>query len=137
MQGLARIASHNADWPLLSALTLTTTSGLVAIAVAPNRTWRRVYAAWSISLAGVSFLTLNVLITLTVWQKAELFAIVVGMVLLMIGYVGRFLERSREESDHVTLALLFGSVLPAGALLLAVLYYRFAVGEVSLPDELG
>jgi hypothetical protein len=137
LQALSRLVTQQADWALLSAMGLTTLAGIVAVALAPSATWRRVYATCTIVLAGLAFILLNVLITLTVWQKAELFAVVVGVVLLVASYIGRFLEREREETDHITLGLWFGSVLPVIALFCAAMYYRFEVGEVSLPDELG
>jgi hypothetical protein len=137
LQALSRLVTGQADSMLLAALGLSTAAGLVAVALAPNRTWRRIYAIWSIALAGVSFLVLNVLIDLTAWQKAEVFAIVVGLILLVASYIGRFIEKDGTETDHVTLGLWFGSVLPAAALLIATLYYRFQVGETSLLDEMG
>jgi len=122
---------------MLITLTIVTVAGLAAAAMSPTKTWRRIYVAWSIALACVAFLMLNVLIDLTVWQKIEIFCVVLGAALLVGGYIGRFLEGEREESDGVTLALLMGSVLAPAALLIATLYHRFAEGKPSAPDELG
>jgi hypothetical protein len=71
------------------------------------------------------------------WQKAELFAIVIGGLMVLTSYVGRFVEKQREQNDLVTLGLWLGSFLMVFALLTATLYYRFQTGVISLPDELG
>jgi hypothetical protein len=137
LQGMARLATQQARWELLASLTVTTLAGLVAALLAPTKDWRRVYVVWSIGLAGVAFLTLNVLIDLTVWQKAEIFCVVLGVALLVAGYIGRFLERERDDNDAVTLALFLGSILAPAALLIGTLYYRFVRHDISLPDEFG
>lgn len=137
LQALSRLATGQARWELLSAMGLTTLAGLFAVALAPSATWRRIYATCTIALAGVAFAMLNVLITLTIWEKAELFAVVVGVALLVASYIGRFMEQERAETDHITLGLWFGSVLPTVALFCAAMYYRFEIGKVSLHDELG
>ncbi|WP_254508745.1 hypothetical protein [Anatilimnocola floriformis] len=137
LQALSRLVTQQAGWQLLSAMALTTLAGLVAVALAPSAAWRRIYATCTIVLAGLAFILLNVLITLTAWEKAELFAVVVGLVLLVASYIGRFVEREKEETDHITLGLWFGSVLPVIALFSAAMYYRFEVHRVSLHDEMG
>jgi hypothetical protein len=77
-----------------------------------------------------------------VWQKIEIFCTAAGIVLLVVGYIGRFLEGATEEntsdeSDGVTLALFLGSLLAPIALLIGTLYYRFYERHSSLPDEAG
>jgi hypothetical protein len=137
LQGLSRLATHRETLEMLGALALTTLAGLIAAVLSPTKNWRRVYVAWSIGLAGVAFLTLNVLIDLTLWQKAEIFCVVVGSVLLVAGYIGRFLEGDRHDSDAVTLSLFLGSIMAPAALLIGTLYYRFAGPEISFLDEAG
>jgi hypothetical protein len=137
LQGLSRLTNEQANWGMLRAMGLTTLAGLVAIALAPSATWRRVYSVFTLCLAGLSFATLNVLSELHTWQKVEIFSVVVGLVILIASYVGRFMEPDDRETDHITIGLWFGSLMPAGALLIATLYHRFALGHVSLPDELG
>jgi hypothetical protein len=137
LQGLSRLATQQSTPAMLITLAIVTVAGLAAAALSPTKSWRRVYVAWSIALACVAFLMLNVLINLTVWQKIEIFCVVLGAALLVGGYIGRFLEGEREESDGVTLALLAGSLLAPAALLIATLYHRFAEGKPSAPDELG
>lgn len=137
MQALSRLVTQDVNRELLCAVGLTTLAGLFAIALAPSATWRRIYATCTIALAGVAFIMLNVLSTLTIWQKAELFAVVVGLALLVASYIGRFMEQERAETDHITLGLWFGSVLPIAALFIATMYYRFEANQISLPNELG
>lgn len=145
LQALARLVTQRSELELLAALGLTTLAGCVGFALAPSATWRRIYATCTIALAGVSFAILNLHMRLTIWQKAELFTIVAGLVMLVASYIGRFLEGERgttepteyDETDHVTLGLWFGSMLPAGALFSAAMYHRFGEGRVFLPDELG
>lgn len=137
LQGLSRLATQRVEWPMLSAIAVVAVASLVAAVLSPTSTWRRVYVSWSIALACVAFLMVNVLINLTVWQKAEIFCIVLGVVLLVAGYIGRFLEGDRQEGDGVTLALFMGSLLAPAALLIATLYYRFGQGDPSRIDEAG
>lgn len=137
LQGLARVATQRADWQLLLALAVTTVAGLTAGLLSPTKEWRRIYVVWSIGLASVALLTLNGLIDLSAWQKGEIFCVVIGIALLAAGYIGRFLESHRAESDGVTLALFVGSLLAPSALLIGTLYYRFVEHRESLPDEVG
>jgi hypothetical protein len=137
LQSLSKLASQSDLKVMLIAVGVVIVASLIAAVLSPTKTWRRVYVAWSISLACVAFLMINVLIDLTVWQKVEIFCVALGVVLLVAGYIGRFLEGDREEGDAVTLALLAGSILAPAALSIATLYYRFGEGSPSMIDELG
>ncbi len=137
LQGLTKLATKSDLQMMLLAVVVVAVASLIAAILSPTATWRRVYVSWSIALACVAFLLINVLIDLTVWQKAEIFCVVLGIVLLVAGYIGRFLEGDREEGDGVTLALFLGSLLAPAALSIATLYYRFGAGEPSTIDELG
>jgi len=134
---LTRLSTSQVQWTLFTALAVTALTGIGAAVISPTPIWRRIYLTWSIGLACIAFLTLNVLIDLTVLQKIEIFCTVAGIVLLAAGYIGRFLEgdRDRDESDGVTLALFLGSVLAPIALLIGTLYYRFYEHKISYPDE--
>src|SRR5439155_3035742 len=92
LQGLTRLSTKQVEWPLFTALSITTFAGIAAATMSPTPIWRRIYVTWSIGLACIAFLTLNVLIDLTVLQKIEIFCTAVGVVLLVAGYIGRFLE---------------------------------------------
>jgi len=136
LQGLSRLAASTVEIPMLTAVGLVALASLIAAVLSPTKTWRRVYVSWAIALACVGFLMINVLIDLTVWQKTEIFCVVLGVVLLVAGYIGRFLEGDREEGDAVTLALFLGSLLAPAALVIAALYYRFGERNPSTIDEL-
>ena len=137
LQGLTKMASKSELKMMLLAVGVVTVASLIAAVLSPTKTWRRVYVSWSVALACLAFLMINVLIDLTVWQKAEIFCVVLGVVLLVAGYIGRFLEGDRDEGDAVTLALFLGSMLAPAALLIATLYHRFGEGQPSMIDELG
>jgi hypothetical protein len=90
----------------------------------------------AIALAGLTFLTLNVLSHLTAWEKLEIFCVVVGTLLTAVSYVGRFRETERR-SEMVSVGLFLGSLLVTLPLLTAVIYYRFPGGSFSPINELA
>jgi hypothetical protein len=137
LQGFMRLAAQATDWRSFWALAWTVTASAIAVALAPAGSWRRLYTTASIGLAGVAFLTLNVLIDLTLWQKLEIFCVVVGVFMIAISYVGRFREVSEEPNEMVTGGLWLGSLLATLPLLVAVIYHRFPGGDISLLDELA
>jgi hypothetical protein len=137
LQGLARLSTENAQWPHVTALAITTAAGVIAAILSPSPTWRRIYVAWSIALGCIAFVTFNLVLNLTTWQKVEIFCTASGIVLLIAGYIGRFREENEAEADGVTLALFLGSVLAPSMLLIGTLYYRFYERTISYPDEAG
>ena len=140
MQGLMRLPGldrSNADWLHVWSLLLTTGAGAIGFVLVPRGDWRRAYAAMTIALAGVAFLTLNLLSLLTPWQKLEIFATVVGVLLIALSYIGRFRESAAQHDDLVTFGLWLGSILATAPLLIAVIYHRTAGSGISLIDELA
>ncbi len=137
LQGLAQLVTHNASWLTLSSLLLTTVASFAAIPVVPAGSWRRLYWTTSFSMTGLSLLTIHVLSLLSGWQKFEIFCVIAGIVLIVAGYVNRFREQSDEYSDSLTLGLWVGSGLVTLPLLVALCYWRFNVGTVHWPEELG
>jgi len=125
LQGLNRIAAGSYQWRDLWALSITTLAALSAVTLSPDGLWRRLYVTASIALSGVTFLTFNVLIALTMWQKLEIFCVAVGSLLILAGYVGRFRESGGTTSDLVSVGLWLGSLLATAPLVTAVVYYRF------------
>jgi hypothetical protein len=89
----------------------------------------------AVAQALLTLLAVQALSTLTGWQKAELFSVAAGTVLLVLGHLGWHRENEREN-DLVSFGLGLGSLLVGGALTIAVLYHRSAP-EFSWPDELG
>lgn len=125
LQGLNRIAAGSYEWRDLWALVTTTLASLAAVSLSPGGLWRRLYATSTVALAGVTFLTLNVLIHLSLWQKLEIFCVAVGVLLVGASYVGRFREATGKASDLVTAGLWLGGLLATLPLVIAVVYYRF------------
>src|SRR5262249_59577293 len=60
----------------------------------------------------------RVLSTLTPWQKLELLAVGVGVLLLVVGHIGWYREQERQ-SDLVSVSLLLGSLLAGIPLMMA------------------
>ena len=141
-QGLAFLARESADWQTLSALMLTTAASYAAIAIVPSGNWRRLYWTSSFALTGLCFLTLHFLSLLSRGQKLEIFCVVIGTVLVIVGYIGRFRETpsesTREDSgDSLALGLWIGSLLVTAPLTIALCYWRFKRGEIHWPEELA
>jgi hypothetical protein len=141
MQGLAGLAADRGNWIDLASIFATAVAAAVAIAIIPSPSWRRVYATAATALAAVGFLRLNLLIDLSGWQKLEVFCTVIGLIVLAAAHVALFREETEAitsaRDENVSLGLMFGSVLAAVPLLVAVLWHRWAGHDPSLWDELA
>lgn len=135
---LSRFAAHRGEvhWSLVWLLGGLAVLSLLAAWLVRHPAWRRWYVVMTIAEAGLMFLAIHVLSHLTVWQKLEIFSIVIGAALLTIGHVGMHREQHEQHDDLVSFSLSFGSVLLAVPLGFAVLYHRFAM-HFSTLDELG
>ena len=131
LQGLNRIAAGTYERRDLWVLVATTLAGFAAVSLSPNGLWRRLYVVLTIALAGVTFLTLNLLLHLSPWQKLEIFCVAVGVLLVGTSYVGRFREATGKASDLVTAGLWLGGLLATVPLVIAVVYHRF-IGPADL-----
>ena len=145
-QTLAYLARQTAGWGTLSALLLTTVASYVAIAIVPAGNWRRLYWTSSFALTGLCLLTLNFLSVLNGWQKLEVFCVVMGTVLIVAGYIGRFREAAAgtaggpsgaDSGDSLGLGLWIGSLLVTGPLTIGLCYWRFGEGMIHWPEELA
>lgn len=134
LQGLARLASQRGGWSELLPLFLTTLAGGLAICLAARRAERWLHTASTVALAGLCFLMLNFLVPLHPWEKVEIFCAAVGVLMLVAGYIGRF--REETPSDAVSVGLWLGSILAAGSLFIAVIFYRSTTGP-STGNEFG
>jgi hypothetical protein len=141
---LSRIASEQARWSLVPLLLTLAVLSLAAAGLVRHPAWRPWYVVMSVAEALLMFVVLEVLSELTVWQKAEIFASAVGVLLLVVGHVGWYREQvpdAARQSDTVSLALFFGSVLTGLPLAIAVLIYRgmYRGGphDFSWPNEVG
>ena len=137
LQGLTRLATHETEWRGALALAFTAIASAVATCLVPKGGWRRLYATATIALLGLIFVTLNVLVQLSGWQKLEIFCVAAGVLFIAISYVARFRESAEEENEMVTLGLWLGSLLATVPLLIAVIYYRFPHAQLSLVNEIA
>jgi hypothetical protein len=136
---MGRVTSQH-EWSLVPLLVVLSVLSLLAAWLVRHPVWRPWYIVMSIGEALLMFVVLEVLTDLNPWQKAEIFAIAVGVLLLVVGHIGWYREQAHEEvrqSDLVTVALLFGSVLTALPLAIAVLIHRGGNHHYSWPDEVG
>jgi len=136
LQGLMHWASHNADRSLVVALAMAILAAIMAAGLVPAGAWRRWYTTAAISMAGVTFLTLNVLIELSLWQKVEIFCVGVGILLVVASYIGRFRETTDSENDIVTVGLWLGAMMVTLPLLATTIYGRVPGHDLSGFEEL-
>ena len=138
-QGLARLVSQNTGWIENTILLLTTAISIAAVCLVPRGSWRRIYTTASVLLGGLAILTISIdwLVTLTLGEKMELVCVVIGVALLIAGYVGRFRETDAEPHEMVGTGLFLGSTLATLPLLIAVAHHRWWGAGISLHDELG
>ncbi len=135
LQGLMRWASHKAEFSLVVALAMAILAAVMAAGLVPAGGWRRWYATAAIGMAGVTFLTLDVLIVLSLWRKAEIFCVGVGMLLVVASYIGRFRETTDSENDVVTVGLWLGAIMVTLPLLAATIYGRVPGHEILAIEE--
>ena len=118
------------------ALALTIVAAVAATALVPRGAWRRMYVTAVIALGGLMCLSLNIHIDLSGWQKLEIFNVVVGLLLIVISYVGRFRETDGEENEMVSVGLWLGSLMATVPLVVAVMYH-WADHNPSMIDEMA
>jgi hypothetical protein len=136
--GLSRFASHSGveiDWKFagfcFSMLAISVVSFLITRHAA-GRSW---YSVTTIAQGAVTLLAVHRLIDLSPLQQVELFSVLSGLILLIVGHVGWFKEQD-EQSDMVSMSLLFGSLLASIPLAIATLVDR-SRGTFLPLNELG
>lgn len=106
------------DWAVPILMTAAALTGMVT---SGHGAWRRLYAVSSVLFGGLTILTLNVALDISVARKLEILSVAAGVIMLGAAYVGRFLDEDRRRLDDlVTLGLWLGSLLACLPLLLAV-----------------
>jgi hypothetical protein len=128
-------AGSEIRWSLTMLLASLAGVGLLAAWLVGHAAWRRVYVVLTVAETGLALLTVYVLSTLTLWEKMEVFSILAGTALVVIGHVGWYREAD-EPSDTVSFNLLLGSLLIGLPLAIAVLINRTAP-RFSFGNELG
>lgn len=121
---LSRLFGRNVDWMFVILCATLGGMALIAAALVRQTAWRRWYIVAAIGQGLLTFLAVQVLSTLTPWQKLEIFSIIVGLLLLVIGHLGWYREQNRH-SDTVTLCLLLGSLLTGIPLAIATIVDRY------------
>jgi hypothetical protein len=91
---------------------------LLATFVTRHPTGRRWYVVTTVGQAAVTLLAVHKLIDLNPWQQVELFSVLTGIALLTAGHVGWYREQD-QESDLVSMCLLFGSLMAGVPLAIA------------------
>jgi hypothetical protein len=137
---LSRLTSHETHWVLATLLSIVAILSLLAAGLVRHQVWRRWYVVMAITDTLLLFVTLHVLSHLTPWQKAEIFGMVIGVILLVLGHWGWYREQAPEvaqQSDWVSLALFLGSLLTGLPLIIVMLNCRYYYGTFWVPAELG
>jgi hypothetical protein len=137
---VSRLEGDQMHWSLVSLLAALAGLSLAAAWLVRHPVWRPWYVVMAIAEALLMFVALELKLNLTAWQKVEIFCVVVGLVLLALGHWGWYREQAPDverQSDWVTIALLFGSLLTALPLAVAVLIYRCGSHHFSTADEVG
>ena len=110
---------------LLYLLLLLTGLSLSAAWLVRDEHWRRWYLATAVGEGLLTFLVLNVLSDISIWEKMEIFSIGSGLLLLGAGHLGWYRERDQEGlQSSVSLSLMLGSVLASIPLMIAVVIQR-------------
>src|SRR5262249_31561838 len=109
---------------------------LVSAGLVQQSGWRRWYVVMAIAEAVLALVTLNFLIELQMWERVEVFCVLLGLLLLVIGHVGWYREQDRHN-DLVGFSLFLGGVLMGLPLAIATLYWRNIWGVLSLPNEIA
>ena len=136
---LSRLAARPAqlEFSLVYLLVGLMVLSLLAAWLVKEPACRRWYIVLAIAEAGLTFVTLHMLSHLTLWEKLEIFSIIIGLALLVIGHVGWHREQD-SQNDLVSFSLFFGSVLVGLPLTIAVLIHRCQpMPEFSTLNELG
>jgi hypothetical protein len=131
--GLKRLTMRDVQWLFVGLCATLTAVAVLSATVVRHTGWRRWYVVMAVAQALLTVLGVEVLSALTAWQKAELFAVLAGTVLLAVGLAGWYREQERRN-DFVSFALTAGSLLIGAPLAIAVLYHR-SYFYFSWPNE--
>ncbi len=137
-QDLARLGQGDWKHPLqllVFVLILLGLLGLLAAGLVRQQAWRRWYVISAITEGMLTLLAMYRIVDLSPWQQLELFSVVVGLVLLVLGHVGWYREQDRQN-DMVSFSLFLGSLLAGLPLGIAMVIHRYQL-QFSVPDELG
>jgi hypothetical protein len=122
---------------LMFVLVLLGILSLLACMLVQHSGWRRFYLVLAILDALLVFGCIHKMSVLSPWQKLEIFSVVIGAGLLVVGLVGWYRENERQN-DLVSFCLVIGSLLTTAPLLPAAIIHRSGPRPyISWPDEMG
>ena len=134
---ISKLLTHQVEYSLVFLLLGLGVLSLLAAWLVRDPAGRRWYVVMAIAEGALMFLTLHLLSQLNVWQKLEIFSVVAGLAMLVVGHIGWHREQD-QQNDIVSFALFFGSLLAGVPLMIAVLIYRGqAIPYFSTLNELG
>jgi hypothetical protein len=138
--GLAHIDAAG-DWhgPVRLALYVMLFLAVVSLLAAwlvRQQDWRRVYLVAAAVDAGMALLLFYYAFELPFWRALEVFSVLVGLVLLVLGHVGWYRETEERFNENVGFALFFGSLALLAPLAIATVVNRFGF-QISVVDEVG
>jgi hypothetical protein len=139
LQTIAELLTHQTNWTLAGLLVVLILLCLLAAGLVRQYAWRRWYLVLTVAEALLLAVMLHQLSRLTPWQQLELFSVIIGIGLLIVGHLGWYREQSAaRQSDLVGFSLVFGSLLAGIPLAIATLYWRFiSVEGISPINEMG
>lgn len=126
LYGLSRIASEEMSvggeavihWEFAGFCLVMLGISALSILITQHPAGRRWYVVTTIGQAVVLLLAVHKLIDLNPWQQMELLAVMTGILLLGIGHYGWYREQD-QQSDLVSMSLLFGAILASVPLAIA------------------
>ncbi|MBL8809941.1 MAG: hypothetical protein JNM43_07185 [Planctomycetaceae bacterium] len=121
--GLQQLALSNSttaviDWGFVgfaSAMLVMSIAAFLMTAQAAGRNW---FIVTSVGQAVIVAATLHKLIDLGPWQQVELFSVLIGIGLLITGYLGWYREQD-SESSYVSVSLPIGALMTTVPLAIA------------------
>jgi hypothetical protein len=133
--GASKLAAHHVQWGFVGLCLVLVAISLAAVGLVREPVWRRWYLVMAVLQGLLTVLAIQVLSTLTIYQKLEIFSVATGLGLLVIGHMGWYREQDRHN-DLVSVCLFLGSVMAGVPLAIATLNNRWN-NHFLVPDELG
>lgn len=142
-RGLGRLASEAfgrtdaIQWGFVGFSLTMLVIAAAAVVLVKVASWRRWYVVQVVAQGALTLLALHNLINLSPWQQVELFSVIVGVLLLIVGHIGWYREQNEDrESELVSTSLSFGSLLAVVPLLIATLIDRWG-NHFLIANEAG
>jgi hypothetical protein len=126
--------------PALYLMIFLTLVSLVAAWLVQQQAWRRTYVTLAVANGALTLLLIHKLSVLSPWQALELFSVLVGVLVLVLGHIGWYRESEEQSSELVSFAMLFGSLALLLPLAIAMAVHRLGYKygwEISKIDEVG